>query len=143
VFEQPAGYADEPEPLPDVSALTSADLAGTAGTFLTLGTVGDAGSVRALVHGSPDGYDMLAQSLDSVDSTTLRMVAISLAVSLLAALAGITVAWLLLRRGFRPVDDMIDTAGAIADGDLSKRTDLVESTTELQARAARSDRPGW
>ena len=139
VLELSAGYADEPEPLPDVSALTPADLAGSAGTFLTLETVGDAGSVRVLIRESPDGYDLLAQSLDSVDSTTRQMVAISLAVGLMAALAGITVAWLLLRRGFRPIDDMIDTAGAIADGDLSKRTDLVESTTELGRLATALD----
>ena len=139
VFQKPAGYADEPEPLPDVSALTAADLVGSAGTFLTLGTVGDAGSVRALVHENPAGYDVLAQSLDSVDSTTRRMVATSLAVSLLAALAGITVAWILLRRGFKPVDHMIDTAGAIAEGDLTKRADLVQSNTELGRLATALD----
>lgn len=64
---------------------------------------------------------------------------ISLAVSLVAALAGITVAWLLLRRGFRPVDDMIDTAGAIAEGDLTRRADLVQSTTELGRLASALD----
>ncbi len=139
VFELPAGYADDPQPLPDVSALTSTDLADHAGTFLTLGTVGEVGSVRALVRKNPEGYELLAQSLDSVNATARQMVAISLAVSMLAALAGITVAWLLLRRGFRPVDDMIETAGAIAAGDLSRRTDLVESTTELGRLATALD----
>ncbi|MCP4306470.1 MAG: HAMP domain-containing histidine kinase [Actinomycetia bacterium] len=138
-FVQPAGYADDPEPLPDVSALTPTELAGSAGTSITLGTVGDAGSLRALVREDPDGYELLAQSLDSVNSTTRQMVVTSLLVSLLAALAGIGVAWLLLRRGFRPVDDMIDTAGAIASGDLSRRTDPVESTTELGQLATALD----
>ncbi|MCP3937630.1 MAG: HAMP domain-containing histidine kinase [Actinomycetia bacterium] len=136
---QPAGYADEPEPLPDVSVLTPDDLAGSAGTFLTLGTVGDAGSVRAMVRRSPDGYDLLAQSLDSVNSSARQVVLTSLAFSLLAALAGIIIGWLLLRRGFRPVEDMIETAGAIAEGDLTKRTDPVESTTELGRLATALD----
>lgn len=72
VFAQPAGYADDAEPLPDVGDLSVADLAASAGTFVTLGTVGDAGSVRALVRETPDGYELLAQSLDSVDSTADR-----------------------------------------------------------------------
>ena len=139
VFEQPAGYADEPEPLPDVSNLTEADLGGSAGTFITLGTIDGSGSVRALVRASPDGYELLARSLDSVDFAARQTVLISLAVSLMAALAGITVAWFLLRRGFQPVDDMIDTAGAIAEGDLTKRADLVQSNTELGRLATALD----
>jgi len=138
-FAQPAGYADEPEPLPDVGDLSVADLAADLGTFLTLDTVGETGSVRALVRESPDGFELLAQSLDSVDSTARQTVLISLAVSLVAALTGITLAWLLLRRGFQPVDDMIDTAGAIAEGDLTRRADLVQSRTELGRLASALD----
>lgn len=131
VIARPAGYADDPEPLPEVTQLTPADLAGKVGSFLTLGTVGDQGSVRALVVQRPEGLELLAQSLDSVDAATRRVVVMSLAISLTAAVAGIAVAWLLLRRGFRPVDDMIETAGAIAEGDLTRRIEPAESTTEL------------
>jgi two-component system OmpR family sensor kinase len=137
VQEQASGYTDDPDPLPDVSGLTVADL--DANMFLTLGTVGDAGSARALVRKTPNGYDLLAQSLEPVDSTARQAVTVSLGVSLVAALAGIGATWLLVRRGFRPVDDMIETASAIADGDLSRRTDLVESTTELGRLATALD----
>ncbi|MCP3939103.1 MAG: HAMP domain-containing histidine kinase [Actinomycetia bacterium] len=139
ILVQTAGYPSEPEPLPDVSTLTQADLERRAGTFITLGTAEGTGSVRALVRTNPNGYELLAQSLDSVDASSQQMVATSLAVSLLASVVGIAVAWLLLRRGFRPVDDMIDTAGAIASGDLSRRTEPVESTTELGRLATALD----
>ena len=81
----------------------------------------------------------MAQSLDSVNATARQAVAISLAVSLVAAVAGIVAVGLVVRRGFRPVDDMIETAGAIAEGDLTRRTDLVESNTELGRLATALD----
>ncbi len=139
ILIQPAGYPDEPESLPDTSAMTPTELADTAGSFITLDTVDGAGSVRALVRDNPEGFELLAQSLDSVDSMSRQMVMTSLAVGLLASLAGITVVWLTLRRGFGPIDDMIDTAGSIASGDLSQRIDSVESTTELGRLATALD----
>lgn len=145
---RPAGYADDPDPLPDVSALTLRDL--EADTFLTMDTIGGDGSARVLIRETSQGYALMATSLDSVDSTARQTLWASLAVSVGAAVVGITATWLLVRRGFRPVDAMIETARAISDGDLSKRTDLVESNTELGrlstaldhmlARIERSDR---
>lgn len=137
VMQQPSGYLDAPEPLPDVSGLTLPDL--EAGGFLTLGTVDESGSVRALIRAIPEGSVLLAESLDETDATARQAVAISLAVSAGASLLGIALAWLLLRRAFRPVDAMIATAGAIGDGDLTKRTDVVESTTELGRLATALD----
>jgi two-component system OmpR family sensor kinase len=137
VVEQPGGFAGDPEPLPDVSEITVSDL--REGGFVTLDTADGDGSVRALIRATPGGFEMLTQSLESVDSSARQTVAISLAVGLLAALVGIAAASLEMRRGFRPVDDMIETAGAIADGDLSLRTDLVQSETELGRLAAALD----
>lgn len=137
VVELASGYADAPDPLPDVSRLALDDL--NASPFLTLDTVDGTGSVRTLVRRTPTGYDLFAQSLDSVDASARQAAAISLGVSLLAALLGIAAAWLVVRRAFRPVDDMIETAGAIAAGDLSQRTGPVESTTELGRLATALD----
>ena len=129
IAERPAGYADDPNPLPDVSGLTLAELG--SDSFLTLDTIGGDGSARVLIREIPQGYQVVATSLESVDSTTRQTLWTSLAVGLMAAIVGIAAAWLSVRRGFRPVDAMIETAGAIADGDLSRRTELVESDTEL------------
>jgi two-component system OmpR family sensor kinase len=41
------------------------------------------------------------------------------------------VSWWLIRRGMRPVDRMVDTAAAIADGDLSRRVPDANPRTEL------------
>ena len=133
----PAGYSDDPDPLPDVSDLTLGDL--QENEFVTLDTVGGEGSVRALVRPTTGGYELLAQSLDSVNASARQAVAISLVVSLVAAAAGIAAAGLVVRRGFRPVDDMIETAGAIAEGDLTRRTDLIDSNTELGRLATALD----
>ncbi|MDJ0662915.1 MAG: HAMP domain-containing sensor histidine kinase [Acidimicrobiia bacterium] len=129
VLQRAGGFVDDPEPLPDVSEVTVEDL--RESRFVTLSAADGGGSVRALIRPTPGGFEMVTQSLESVESTTRQIVAISLFVSLLAALVGISAASLEMRRGFRPIDDMIDTAGAIGEGDLTRRTGPSESTTEL------------
>ena len=39
--------------------------------------------------------------------------------------------WYTVRRGLRPVDDMIETASAIADGDLTRRVPPADPESEL------------
>jgi two-component system OmpR family sensor kinase len=137
VVEQPGGFADDPEPLPDVGDVTVDTL--RAGGLVTLAAADGEGTVRVLIRSTSSGFEVLSQSLEAVDSTARQTVTISLVVSLLAALVGITAASLEVRRGFRPIDDMIETAGAIAEGELSRRTDLVESETELGRLASALD----
>ena len=68
IAERPAGYADDPNPLPDVSGLALAELG--SDSFLTLDTIGGDGSARVLIREIPQGYQVVATSLESVDSTT-------------------------------------------------------------------------
>ncbi len=131
------GFGDDPEPLPDVSELTLTDL--QEGGLVTLDAADGDGSVRGLIRSGQGGFELLVLSLDSVDATARQAVTISLAVSLVAALVGIAAAGLMVRRELRPVDDMIETAGAIAEGDLTQRTDLVASDTELGRLAGALD----
>ena len=50
----------------------------------------------------------------------------------LAVLAGLgSLAWWIVRRGLRPLDEMATTAGAIASGDLSQRVGHAEDHTEV------------
>jgi len=39
--------------------------------------------------------------------------------------------WWILRRGFRPLEDIATTAGEIAQGDLGRRIDQSDSRTEV------------
>ncbi len=41
------------------------------------------------------------------------------------------VAWWVIKLGLRPLEDMQETAGAIAAGDLSRRIDVVDANTEV------------
>jgi two-component system OmpR family sensor kinase len=42
-----------------------------------------------------------------------------------------TLAWWIVRRGLRPLDEMTDTAGAIAQGDLTRRVPVEAGRTEV------------
>ena len=74
---------------------------------------------------------VVAESLSEVDSSVrsllIRLIAIGLAGLLIAAAAS----WWVIHREFRPVDKMIDTAAAIAGGDLSSRVPEGDQRTEL------------
>ncbi|MGH8982125.1 MAG: histidine kinase dimerization/phospho-acceptor domain-containing protein, partial [Acidimicrobiales bacterium] len=88
-------------------------------------------SYRALAADEPQGEVILAiplvQTRDTLDSLVRIEVGVSLAVLLmLCALALWTV-----RRGLRPLDDMAETAGAIASGDLSRRVEPSDPNTEV------------
>jgi two-component system OmpR family sensor kinase len=50
---------------------------------------------------------------------------------MLVLVAGAAGVWVTIRRGLRPVDDMIDTAEAIAAGDLSRRIPEADPRSEL------------
>jgi two-component system OmpR family sensor kinase len=77
------------------------------------------------------GYRFLAASLAPVDATTDRLWAVFGLTLLVVGAAGAAIAWWVVRSGLRPVDRMIDTAGAIAGGDLTARVDHPDDATEL------------
>jgi two-component system OmpR family sensor kinase len=56
---------------------------------------------------------------------------ILLLVGALALIAATLASWWLIRRGLRPVDRMVDTAAAIAAGDLGRRVPDADPRTEL------------
>ena len=73
---------------------------------------------------------IVAIPLADVDHTLhhLFLVEIVVAFGVLLALA---VAWWVIKLGLRPLEDMQQTAGAIAAGDLSRRVDVVDENTEV------------
>ena len=74
---------------------------------------------------------VLALPLDDLDSTMRRLLLVELVVTGAALAGGVVLARSLVTVGLRPLDDIATTAGAIAGGDLSRRVDREEQTTEV------------
>jgi two-component system OmpR family sensor kinase len=80
---------------------------------------------------TPDGLLVVAVSMEDVDATMHRLLWLELTVAagVLLALAGL--AWWVVKLGLRPLEQMEETAGAIAAGDLSRRVEVVDERTEV------------
>jgi len=77
------------------------------------------------------GTIVVAIPLTDVDQTLhhLLLVELLVAASVLVALA--LMAWWVVRLGLRPLEEMGETAGAIAAGDLSRRVETADDRTEV------------
>ena len=115
-----------------------------------LPTTGGTGSARFNASGSSSGttvsYRVLAEPttvqglsytaivaipLDDLHHTLGRLVLVELLV-LGAVILGLgALAWWIVRRGLRPLEEMATTAGAIAAGDLSQRVASTDERTEV------------
>jgi two-component system OmpR family sensor kinase len=129
VFEDPSGFRDDPDPIPDIAALF--DVAAVT-EIVTVSSVENSLSYRAFFEQQPNGYiDVWAAPLTEVDAAVDRVLVMLLLAGAGVALIGATATWWLVRRGLRPVDDMVDTATAIGGGDLSRRVPEAKPPTEL------------
>ncbi len=130
--ERPAGFADDPEPGPAIPDPTSAEFVELEGDPVTLpATSGDL-DYRVLVATLRDGNTkVLAEPLTDLDDAIASLTRTFVIAGIGVLVIGAAVSWLVIRRGLRPVDRMIDTASAIAGGDLSRRVDLDDGDTEL------------
>ena len=136
VLSLPAGFGDSPEPLPVLPDPATEDVDALVGTIVTMPSEGGGADQRVLTtvagRGNLElGYRFLAASLAPVDATTDRLWAVFGLTLLVVGAAGAAIAWWVVRSGLRPVDRMIDTAGAIAGGDLTARVDHPDDATEL------------
>jgi two-component system OmpR family sensor kinase len=107
-------------PSPDDFNLTSRPTAGHAAV-----------TYRARAAGVPEGTVITAIALTSTDITLANLIRIELGVSAVVLVALCLVALWTVRRGLRPLEDMAVTAGAIASGDLSRRVETADPTTEV------------
>ena len=121
------GPTDDPDPLPDVSGHPPTDRA------FTVGSVGNS-DLRYRVIGIPqaDGGTLVAGiPLADVDYAVRTARGVVLLAGLLAVgLTGIIV-WFSVRRGLRPIDQMIGTAERIAGGELSERAPVPQPKSEV------------
>ncbi len=121
--------APSPPALPDT--IDSGD-AGQASYFtVSAREGGDRYRVRAATVPGTDAMLITGTSLADVDATLRRLLAIMLLVTLgvLAALAALGL-WV-VRIGLRPLDEIGNTAAAIAEGDLTRRVERAEPRTEV------------
>jgi two-component system OmpR family sensor kinase len=131
----PGTTAPAPPKLPAVIQLPATPSQGSPDRvrYFTVGATSGSGRyrVRASIDPGSTSTLILATSLSGVDGTLHRLVLIELAVTA-ALVAGIVLLGLwIVRLGLRPLDDIVDTADAIAAGDLSHRVKRAEPSTEV------------
>ncbi len=128
----PSGYPDAPDPLPILPVVSGSALDRIEGRIVTLHDADGTLAYRALTERRQDGTIVVtAAPLSDVEDTIAHVVrAVALAALGTLGLAAL-VSWWLIRAGLRPVDRMIDTAAAIAGGDLSRRVPGADPRTEL------------
>jgi two-component system OmpR family sensor kinase len=90
-------------------------------------------SYRALAKPLADrsGVIVVAVPLTDVDSTLRQLLLIELIVSGLVLIGLGMLSWVMVRRDLRPLEEITQTAGAIAQGDLSQRVSQVADGTEV------------
>jgi two-component system OmpR family sensor kinase len=126
VHTTPAGRADDPDPLPDVAGLRA-----PAGP-LTVGAVEGDLEYRVVLTPMPDGgVQATAVSLEDVEATVRTATGTVVAACVLAVVLAGGFVWFTVRRGLRPIDEMIGTAERIADGDLSERAPVPKRADEV------------
>lgn len=126
------GYAENRLPLPDCPDIPSPELDSMLNQVVTLPSVDGTVNYRTLMQNLPDGdIQAIALPLTQVDDAVQTMVQRVLLTSALAVLAATAISWWVIRRGLQPVDHMVDTAAAIAAGDLGARMNASQPGTEL------------
>jgi two-component system, OmpR family, sensor kinase len=122
----PSGFTDDPDPLPDVSALPE----GPGPVFLP--SVDDSLEYRAVIATGPDGTQLVrAAPLTDVEAATSALIRTLALAGLGVLFLGGAATWWTVEGSLRPVDQMVETAEAIASGDLSRRVPDLEPGTEL------------
>jgi two-component system OmpR family sensor kinase len=126
------GPEEAPDPLPDVTGIGADDARAARNRIIDLPAVSGSSGYRArLIADGQDNVLVIGAPLRLVDepiADLIRNLAIVGGV-VLAAIIG--VAAVLLRRGLRPLEQIASTADAIAEGDLSRRTDLSHDPSEV------------
>lgn len=130
-----AGTRSNPAPLPAAFDVDPDD------GLVTVGSAEPGGPrYRAIAADTNDGGRLvIGISLADVDATLDEARRVQRLIGLLAVAAAALASWLLVRRAFSPIEGMIATAGRIADGDLTERTEVGDPTSEVGRLGAALD----
>ncbi len=130
VASAPSGFVDAPDPLPDVGTIDVSTAPPEA--IVTLPAVDGSLDYRAILMPADDGgLRVGAVPIDDIDAAVDRLVGWLVAGGVGVAALGALVTWLMVRASLRPVEGMVDTATAIAAGDLTRRIPERDPSTEL------------
>ena len=132
LVQRPSGFADAPDPPPLLPSIPGPTATAIEGQIVTLPAIDNSLRYRVLLRPGPGGTTLVtAASLRPVDQAVHRLIQTLVVVGLLALAAAALASWWVIRRGLRPVDRMVETAAAIAAGDLSRRVPDADPETEL------------
>jgi two-component system OmpR family sensor kinase len=135
-----AGFEDESLSLPDLPSIPGDRIDALVDRIVTLPSRDGELDYRVLVFRPPDGnYRVVAAPLVDVDETVSDLVQTFVITAVVVLVLGAGAVWFVVRRGLRPADRMIDTASAIAAGDLSQRVEARDDGTELGRLGAALD----
>jgi len=121
---------------PDLESLSSQQAAAHKDVF-TVGSVGGGGDWRVYAGAVRNDYTevtgslQIAMPLDDVNDAVNRLRILILLFGLMVTALFAGLGWLVIRRSFRPLTEVEETAAAIAAGDLSRRVPAHPTTTEV------------
>ena len=129
---RPSGYGDSPDPPPALPPIPGPVATALNGTIVTLPAIDNSQRYRVLIREGPGGVTFVtASSLRLVEQAVGSLMRGLVLVGSVALIAAALASWWVIRRGLRPVDRMVETAAAIAAGDLGRRAPDADSNTEL------------
>ena len=145
IIRVPSGLTGHPDPppalprvLPVQAAPTTRVYGGNHGPYspespsIQVPAVGASGTdYRVHAVAVPGGTLVTAISLDPTNKTLASLTHTELFVSVGVMIALLLLALWIVRLGMRPLDDMTETAGAIAGGDLTRRIRRAEDRSEV------------
>jgi two-component system OmpR family sensor kinase len=116
------------------AALPGSGQPGTSERFFTTSSPGpQAVSYRVLARplSNGSGVVVVAVPLTDLEGTLRQLLLIELVVSAVLLFGLGILSWVMVRRDLRPLEEITETAGAIAHGDLSQRVSHVNQGTEV------------
>jgi two-component system, OmpR family, sensor kinase len=132
LLSQPSGYENAPDPPPRLPPIPGPGAPGGVGRIVTLPAVDDSLRYRVLLRPGPAGTTLVtAASLRPVEQAVDRLIRALAMIGFLALALASLASWWVIRHSLRPVDRIVETAAAIAAGDLSRRVPDAEPETEL------------
>ncbi|MGI9657830.1 MAG: HAMP domain-containing protein, partial [Gaiellaceae bacterium] len=133
LLSAPSGSTAAPDPLPDVTRLDPGQVSAGEAKRLTIDELSDDGpSYRALATRiDPETVLVLAVPLESIIDTIKTALFTLVIAGIVTAAALSALIWLVVRRSFRGLDEMVATAGTIAQGDLTARAPLGNERDEV------------